>query len=384
MLATPTVAADNVARLEMITRLGIRSAAFGVALSLVGFATAQAADAPSASAPAAGKCHANETFDVRTGGCRPAEHIASMKSQKDKSYLTLARKLPTSGTPFELQLVETRDEIYVPLGIRKPAGAGPFPAVIVASGNGIGGYTKIETAMYRLEPMMDAMLKRGYVVAFANYRNEIPQAYNRVDRAKNMEDTISGGARTLKSTATLDSDDYIALIEHVQGLPYVRGKDVGTIGVSHAGELQAKAASAITWGAGVLIEGASYEFLAVDTDKAPRKDGVMSLEDPALVKSIADKPRAMERIRRMKTPFLHLGRDQDHLQGVFRTLYDWMVEAGIKDSEWVSADHNTHGYGLLYRNEDGSYAPDALQKQNFDRWMGFFDSHLHNTAAGTR
>jgi dienelactone hydrolase len=361
----------------MITCVGIRNAAFGAALSFVGLATATAADAPTATAK---KCLANETFDVRTGGCRPAEHTASMKAQKDKPYLTLSRKIPTSGTPFELQLVETRDEIYLPLGVRKPTGTGPFPAVIVASGNGIGGFAKIETAMYRLEPMMNEMLKRGYVVAFANYRNEIPQAYNRVDRAENMEDTISGGARTLKSTATLDSDDYIALIQHVQGLPYVRGKDVGTIGVSHAGELQAKAAAAITWGAGVLIEGASYEFIAVDTDKAPRKDGVMSLEDPTLVKSIADKPRAMERIRRMKTPFLHLGRDKDHLQGVFRTLYDWMVEAGVKESEWVSADHDTHGYGLLYRQEDGSYAPDALQKQNFDRWMGFFDTHLHNEA----
>jgi len=277
--------------------------------------------------------------------------------------------------------VETRDEIYTPVAVRKPAGKGPFPAVLVASGNGIGGFTKIETALYRLEPMMDQMLKRGYVVAFANYRNEIPQAYNSIGRSKNLEDTISGGARVLKSNATLDSDDYIALIEHLQGLPYVRKQDVGTIGVSHAGELQAKAASQITWGAGVLIEGASYEFLAVDTDKAPRKDGVMNLEDPALVKSIADKPRAMERIARMKTPFLHLGRDQDHLQGVFRTLYDWMAEAGVKDSTWVSADHATHGYGLLYRGEDGSYKPDAMQAKSFDQWMSFFDTHLHNATA---
>lgn len=328
-------------------------------------------------------CQAQETFDVHTGSCRPATNIAELKTQKDKAFLVVPRKMPTSGTPYELHLVETRDEIYTPVGVRKPAGKGPFPAVLVASGNGIGGFSKIETALYRLEPMMDEMLKRGYVVAYANYRNEIPQAYNQSNRSKNVEDTISGGARVLKSNATLDSDDYIALIEHLQGLPYVRREDVGTIGVSHAGELQAKASSQITWGAGVLIEGASYEFIAVDTDKAPRKNGVMSLEDPALVKSIADKPKAMERIRRMKTPFLHLGRDKDHLQGVFRTLYDWMVEAGVKNSTWVSADHPTHGYGLLYRNDDGSYQPDAIQKQNFDQWMAFFDKNLHNATAVT-
>jgi hypothetical protein len=220
------------------------------------------------------------------------------------------------------------------------------------------------------------MLKRGYVVAFANYRNEIPEMYNKIERTKNMEDTISGGARVLKSTPTLDSDDYIALIEQMQALPFVRHDDVGTIGVSHSGELQAKAAAQITWGAGVLIEGASYEFLAVDTSKAPRKEGVMHLEDPNLVKQIADKPKAMERIRRMKTPFLHLGRDRDHLQGVFRTLYDWMAEAGHKDNNWVSADHAVHGYGFLYRKDDGSYAPDDVQKKNFELWMSFFDKHL--------
>lgn len=334
-----------------------------------------AADAPDA-ANWRPQCQADETFDVQTGSCRPQTHVAELKSQKDRAYLVVPRRMSNSGTPYELHLVETRDEIYVPVGVRKPQGDGPFPAVLVGSGNGVGGFAKIETALYRLEPMMDEMLKRGYVVAYGNYRNEIPEAYNSADRSRNVEDTISGGARVLKSTATLDSDDYIALIEHLQNLPYVRNDGVGTIGVSHSGELQAKAAAQITWGAGVLIEGASYEFLAVDTTRAPRKDGVMQLEDPELVKKLANKQKAMERIQRMRTPFMHLGRDRDHLQGVFRTLYDWMTEAGIPNQTWGSADHATHGYGLLYRNEDGSYTPDKMQREFFEQWMAFFDKHL--------
>lgn len=353
---------------------------FVLLFALVGSGAALAAQDAATQKTSRPQCAATETFDVHTGSCRSQSHTAELKGQKDRPYLIVPRKIPTSGTPYELHLVETRDEIYVPVGVRKPAGKGPFPAVLVGSGNGVGGFSRIETALYRLEPMMDEMLKRGYVVAFANYRNEIPEAFNSADRSKNMEDTISGGARVLKSTATLDSDDYISLIEHLQNLPFVRRADVGTIGVSHSGELQAKAASQITWGGGVLIEGASYEFLAVDTSKAPRQDGVMQLQDPALVKKIANKQKAMERIHRMKTPFLHLGRDRDHLQGVFRTLYDWMTEAGVKDQTWVSADHDTHGYGLLYRKEDGSYAPDAMQKKSFDEWLGFFDKHLHNAA----
>jgi glutamate-1-semialdehyde aminotransferase len=83
----------------------------------------------------------------------------------------------------------------------------------------------------------------------------------------------------------------------------------------------------------------------------------------------------MERIRRINTPILHIGRDHDHLQGIFKLAHEWMREAG-KDSTWMSFDHPDHGYPLVYRKADGSYAPDPVQQQAIDAFMAYFDKKL--------
>ena len=41
-----------------------------------------------------------------------------------------------------------------------------------------------------------------------------------------------------------------------------------------------------------------------------------------------------------------------------------------------SFDHPLHGYPFIYRQDDGSYQPDATQQQAFDLFMQFFDRHL--------
>lgn len=295
----------------------------------------------------------------------------------------IAKVLPGSTTPVDLTFVFTRDEIYVPIAVRKPAGSGPFPAILMGSGNGAGGMPEVERQVQRLGPMMDRMVARGYAVAYAEYRNEIPYLYQRQSRAENLSDNISGGQRTLKSHPSLDSDDYIAIIEYLQSLPYVDKDAVGTFGVSHSGELMMKAAAEITFGAAVANEGAAHEFLEIDTGpKAPRKGTEIQFQDAEVVKRFANKPVAMERIRRIKTPFLHVGRDDDHLQGIFKLAHEWMVEAG-KDSTWVSFDHPVHGYAFIYAAPDGSYRPDPIQQQAFDVVMRFFDAHLKHAHQAT-
>src|SRR5207244_991226 len=93
------------------------------------------------------------------------------------------------------------------------------------------------------------------------------------------------------------------------------------------------------------------------------------------VRSNADKPTAMQRINRIQTPILHIGRDHDHLQGIFKLAHEWMREAG-KDSTWTSFDHPEHGYPFVYRGDDGSYNPDAIQSLAFEQFMDYFDRRL--------
>ena len=297
---------------------------------------------------------------------------------------TITKPVKGSDIPVELTFVFTRDEAYVAIAVRKPKGNGPFPAILMSAGNGAGGMPAVERGVERLASMVDKMVARGYVVAYAKPRNEIPDLYNKTERTENLPDSVSGGQRTLKSSPTLDSDDFISMIQYLQSLPYVDKDAVGAFGVSHSGELIMKAASEITFGCGVPNEGATNEYLEIDIGpSAPRKDNEIQFQDEKVVMQRANKAKAMERIKRIKTPMLVMGRDKDHQQGVFKLTYDWLKEAG-KDATWVSFDHPVHGYAFIYRQEDGSYKPDPIQEKAWDVYMAFFDKHLKHAhgAAG--
>jgi hypothetical protein len=209
-----------------------------------------------------------------------------------------------------------------------------------------------------------------------SYRNEIPRLYNEIGRSHNVGDDVSGEGRTLKSSPSLDSDDMISILSYVRTLPYVKEDAIGCVGVSHSGEMVLKVAAETSFTCGVVIEGASHEFLAVNMGpEAPRKEGIVQYNDRELVRKNANKTVAMERIRRISTPMLHIGRDEDHLQGIFELVHEWMLEAG-KDSRWVSMDHPDHGYPFLYRNADGAFKPDPVQEKAFETFMAYFDERL--------
>lgn len=292
----------------------------------------------------------------------------------------ITKPVPGSDIPADYTFVLTRDEIYVPIAIRRPKGNGPFPAITMGSGEGRGGMRQVEVQVERLAPMQDRMIARGYVVVYVNYRNEIPYLYEQLpEPAHNLPDSISGGQRTLKSFPTLDHQDLIAILRYLQTLPYVDQDAIGAIGVSHGGEMIMKAASEFNFGAGVPIEGASHEFLNVNTGPtAPRKGTEIQYHDIEVARKNADKARAMERIRRIQTPILHFGRDTDHQQGIFKLVHEWMLEAG-KDSTWVSFDHPVHGYVFIYRQPDGSYKPDPIQEKAFEIFMAYFDKRLKHS-----
>ncbi len=303
-------------------------------------------------------------------GKPPAESIAT------HGYVIVSKPIKGSTLPGDYTFVLTRDELYVPIIVRKPKGDGPFPAITMGSGEGREGMHKVEQLAERLSQMQDRMLARGYVVATVNYRNEIPYAYEQSKPPQNLPDSISGERRMLKSGPTLDHEDLIAILRYLQSLPYVDKHGVGAMGVSHSGEMIMKASSEFNFGAGVCIEPADHEFLTVDTGpNAPRKGTEIQYNDIEVARKNANKAEAMERIRRINTPILIFGRETDHQQGIFKLTYEWMKEAG-KDAQWQSFDHPTHGYVFIYNQPDGSYKPDDTQVKTFDIAMDYFDKHL--------
>jgi dienelactone hydrolase len=303
-------------------------------------------------------------------GKAPAESIGT------HGFIVASKPIKGSATPGDYTFVLTRDEIYVPIIVRKPKGDGPFPAITMGSGEGREGMHKIEDLTESLVQMQDRMLTRGYVVATVNYRNEIPYAYEQSKPPQNLPDSISGERRMLKSGPTLDHEDLIAIIRYLQTLPYIDKNGVGAIGVSHSGEMIMKASSEYTFGAGVCIEPANHEFLTVNTGpSAPRKGTEIQYNDIEVARKNANKPEAMQRIQRINTPILIFGRETDHQQGIFKLTYKWMKEAG-KDVEWASFDHPVHGYVFIKNQPDGSYKPDETQAKTFEMFMTYFDKHL--------
>jgi dienelactone hydrolase len=291
---------------------------------------------------------------------------------------------PVAGSPYPAYqtFLLTRDEIYLPVVLRKPEGDGPFPVITMGRGDGHGGMPHVMVQVERLKAMQDEMIRRGYVVVYVNYRNEIPHLYGGQGTAVNLADDISGGENlTLKSAATLDSDDLGAVWRYLQTLPFVDPAAIGAIGISHGGEMILKAAAAGgVLAAGVVAEGASHEFLSVDTGPcAPRIGGELQYHRLEVARQHADKAAAMARIERIAAPMLHIGRDTDHLQGIFELAHAWMVEAG-KDSTWACFDHEVHGYCLIYPGPAGAFVPDPVQQQAFDLYMAFFDRKLKRIA----
>lgn len=294
---------------------------------------------------------------------------------------THAVTIEGSSLPAHACFVLTQDEIYVPLVIRRPAGDGPFPVITMGRGDGRGGLPHVLREVARVVPMQDLMIARGYAVAYVNYRNEIPRLYGRQGPAVNLADDISGGeGLTLKSAATLDSDDLAAVWRYLAAQPWVRPDAIGAIGVSHGGEMILKAlAAGAAIACGVIAEGASHEFLSVDTTaSAPRIDGELQYHDIEVVRRHADREQAMARLERIRTPLLHLGREGDHLQGIFQLAHEWMLEAG-GPSQWACHAHPEHGYAFMYPGPDGRLQPDPVQQRAFESWMAFFDRHLKPT-----
>jgi hypothetical protein len=101
----------------------------------------------------------------------------------------------------------------------------------------------------------------------------------------------------------------------------------------------------------------------------------MQMAETEKVRSRIDMAKARERISSIDTPILVMGREEDHLQGIFRTTYDLLAEEG-KEVEWVSWDHPVHGYIYPERGPNGEYVVDQVQEAAIAGIIEYLDRHL--------
>ncbi len=301
-------------------------------------------------------------------------------ASENPAPLVLTQEVPDSDIPAHLMFVETWDGLYAPIALRKPEGEGPFPIVLLASGNGGEGVSWLRDAVANRGYIMERFLDAGYAVAWLRYRAEVDLGYN--TGGPYREDVRQG--RQLLSRSPLEYEDTIAIAEFVKSLPYIDADRVGYLGLSHGGEMALKMTSEYHgFAAAVASEPASHEFLSLSPDESASVNeatGLRNLEGLKMdavdkVRARVDMDIAMERIVTIDTPFLVMGRDEDHLQGIFRVTHDLLEEAG-KETAWVSYDHHDHGYVYPYRGEDGDYIVNEVQDKAISRVIEFFDTQM--------
>jgi hypothetical protein len=292
--------------------------------------------------------------------------------------VTLLAQVPVAGSdrPVQYRLASTLDGLYTPYALRTPAGPGPFPFVFLAYGNGGGGLDWLRDRVAHFPYVTDRLLAAGYACAWGRYRAEVELGYHTGgplvrDRRQGMD---------LFNRSPLEFEDELAILDDVRGLDGIDPDRIGHVGVSHAGEMLFKLASAFPDAvtAGVACEPANHEFLDLNTDATVtvnpdtrlRDIEEMQMRSPDYVRPRIDEALVRERVAPIRTPILVMGRDDDHLQGIFRVSYDVLAEAG-KDVEWVSWDHPLHGY--IFPVGD---AVDATQERAVDGVVEFLDKHL--------
>jgi dienelactone hydrolase len=356
----------------------LAGATAGLAASLASAAfplssAAASEPAPAVPMPQTGENAGNVSIDP--------EHIFVPRAVKNP-ITVVTEPVMGSTIPLQLTYVETVDGMYAPVGVRKPAGNGPFPFVVFAHMNGGMGTQWIREWTQYGSWTLEQFLKAGYGVAWMRYRAEVNK--DPVYGAPLKEGKREG--RQAFSRAPLEYDDAISIIKWVKTLPYVDPERIGYVGLSHGGEMLMKITSEYNGlRAGIASEPASIDFLArrpIPRDpNAPPVPETFPTTSAEIQKEAVEKLRgqidlatAMQRINAINTPIRVQGRDRDHNQAVFRLNYELLKEAG-KDVVWQSYDHGEHGFIFVRRNEKGAYAPDPLQLQVVRDSIAYMDKY---------
>ncbi len=309
---------------------------------------------------------------------KPQKSVGNLVMDIDARHLTFSEKV--EGKDIEYAMIETWDGLYAPAAIRKPTGEGPFPIILLAAGNGGEGMPWLMDAVRNRAYTMDRLVAAGFACAWLRYRTEVELGYNNGgDMVRDMRQ-----GREMFNRSPLEYEDEIAIIEYFKEQGWVDHEKIGVIGMSHGGEMALKIVSEYDGlAAAVASEPASHEYLALKPDDSAfinEETGLRNIEEMQMaevekVRSRIDLEIANKRIEAINTPVLVMGRDEDHLQGIFRTSYDLLAEAG-KDVEWVSYNHDYHGYVFPIKDNTGNYILNEIQVKAIDHVIDWLRKKL--------
>jgi dienelactone hydrolase len=152
-----------------------------------------------------------------------------------------------SDSPLEIVAPVAHDGHKGLALLRKPTGAGPFPAVIIIH-PGMTTFPQAALSEYMLKAApASRFLAAGYVVALTTYRS-----------------------RNVDPQSPLSAADVAATLDYVRKLGYVATDSIGLIGCSGGGDLALEIATKTQVAAIVAEEPASMMFTGVFNTKSPK------------------------------------------------------------------------------------------------------------------
>jgi len=243
--------------------------------------------------------------------------------------------------------------------LRKPPGAGPFPAVVWIH----GGLTTLPTerlkeyALHRPPP--SRFLAAGYVVAVITYRS----------RDDDPQSTVS-------------REDSVAAVDYLRQLPYVDPDSIVIYGCSGGGDLALEVAASTDVAAIVAEEPASMLFTGIFNREFPKQGERFSPRDAAPIS--ADPERyytaeyqklTREKISRIRCPILIVQGDETSNLNRFnaQVLIPELRSAGTT-LEVVTFPGEPHCFAFDHRGQATSPAVALKAVQAAD---AFFRRHLN-------
>jgi dipeptidyl aminopeptidase/acylaminoacyl peptidase len=291
--------------------------------------------------------------------CLAAAATTMADAAQDQATVATMRPIVSEdAVPLETVAPATRDGNRAEGFLRKPPGAGPFPAVVLIHG-GITRWPSDQLRQYALGTWASRFLAVGYVVVPITYRS-----------------------RDIDPQSTDALEDVLAIIEHLRRFPYVDRNSIVVNGTSGGGDLALSVAGATQVAAIVAEEPASSSFMGIFNKQSPKKGDRYTAQDTFPIH--ADPKRyftpqyqqvTREKIARIVSPMLIILGDRNNRLNTWNqeTLLPELRRAG-KTLEVIEYPGEPHSFAF-YSEASRTPRP-AVAARAFEDTDAFLRRHL--------
>jgi dipeptidyl aminopeptidase/acylaminoacyl peptidase len=226
--------------------------------------------------------------------------------------------------------------IKIPAYIRKPAGDGPFPVVVMLHGGRYGKEATIGMGRAVRSPVAD-FIQQGWAIYSIDYRPSD------------------------QFLLPIETDDSVLAVKALAAMPFVDAKRIGLMGGSHGANVSSRLVSRVDVAGAVLCAPAAMDLIEVKKAATAGKEpvvkiltklvGDMEKERGATAEEIAKNPAkygyssAMTEVEGVRCPiFVINGRNDDNSPPSIIAAYVGKLKAAGKQVETYEPDNGPHGF----------------------------------------